>query len=322
MMSYKSPMTDAQRNPTDSFGTSETIQPNPTIRPTFVSADSYPQNSTPYLMATKLSRHNYLEWAQSIKLASDGRGKIGHLTGEISKPAAGDPNKKKWQSENSLVIAWLINSMEPAIEKPHLFLPTTKDVWEAVRDLYLDLENSSQIFELKTRLWKSKQYDRNVTTYYNELVTLWQELDQCYDDVWKNSNNSACHKKREEKGRVYMFLDGLNRNLDEVRGPVLGRKPLPSIREFFFSEVRREESRRRIMLHNTESGFNLELDSSALMSRGVDSDNDGRKKPWCEHCKKPWHTKETCWKLYGKPANWKPKSKRDGRAYQATTEET
>jgi hypothetical protein len=58
------------------------------------------------------------------------------------------------------------------------------------------------------------------------------------------------------------------------------------------------------------------------VSRGVDFDNDGRKKPWCEHCKKLWHTKETCWKLHGKPANWKPKSKCDGRAYQATAEET
>ena len=101
-------------------------------------------------MVTKLNGHNYLEWAQFVKLAIDGRGKMGHLTGEISKPAAGDPNKKKWQSKNSLVIAWLINSMEPAIEKPHLFLPIAKDVLGAVRDLYLGLENSSQIFELKT----------------------------------------------------------------------------------------------------------------------------------------------------------------------------
>jgi hypothetical protein len=124
-------------------------------------------------------------------------------------------------------------------------------------------------------------------------VTLWQELDQCYDDVWENSNHSARHKKREENDRVYMFLAGLNQNLDEVRGRVLGRKPLPSIHEVF-SEVRREESRRKIILHNTKFGFNLEPDNSALVSRGVDSDNDGCKKPWCEHCKKPWHTKEMC----------------------------
>jgi hypothetical protein len=76
MMSYKSAMTGTQRNPADSSGTSETIQPNPTIlpNPTFVSADYYPQNSAPYLMATKLNGHNYLEWAQFVKLVIDGRG--------------------------------------------------------------------------------------------------------------------------------------------------------------------------------------------------------------------------------------------------------
>ena len=76
------------------------------------------------------------------------------------------------------------------------------------------------------------------------------------------------------------------------------------------------------MLHNIKHGFNLEPESYALVSKGVDSDNDGCKKSWCEHCKKPWHTKETCWKLHGKPGNWKLKSKRDGHAYQATVEET
>ena len=84
-----------------------------------------------------------------MKLAIDGRGKLSHLNGEVSKPATDDPNLKTWKSENSLVIAWLINSMEPAIGKPHLFLPTAKDVWDAIRHMYLDLENSLQIFDLK-----------------------------------------------------------------------------------------------------------------------------------------------------------------------------
>lgn len=152
------------------------------------------------------------------------------------------------------------------------------------------------------------------------MVTLWQELDQCYDDVWENPNNHAPHKKREENDRVYMFLAGFDRSLDEVRGGILGRKPLPSIREVF-SQIRREGSRRKIMLRSNESSLNLEPGSSTLVSRNGDSDIDGRKKPWCENCRKPWHIKETCWKLHGKPANWKPKSKRDGRAYQAKEEE-
>jgi hypothetical protein len=165
-----------------------------------------------------------------VKLAIDGRGKLNHLNGEVSKPAAGDSNLKTWRSENSFVIAWLINSMEPAIGKPHLFLPTAKDVWEAVRDMYSDLENSSQIFYLKSKLWQSRQKDREVTTYYNQMVMLWQELDLCYEDEWDCPNDSVRHRKREENDRVYVFLAGLNHNLDEVRGRILGRKPLPSIR--------------------------------------------------------------------------------------------
>ena len=159
--------------------------------------------------------------------------------------------------------------MEPAIGKPHLFLPTAKDVWKAVRDCYSNLENSSQIFDLKTQLWQSKQGERDVTTYYNEMVTLWQELDQCYDDVWENSNDCARHKKREENDWVYMFLTGLNQNLDEVRGRILSRKPLPSICEVF-SEAKHEESRRRIMQHNLESSSSQELEGSALVSKGFD----------------------------------------------------
>ena len=35
--------------------------------------------------------------------------------------------------------------MEPTVEKPHLFLPATKDEWDVVRDMYYDVENLSQI---------------------------------------------------------------------------------------------------------------------------------------------------------------------------------
>lgn len=43
-------------------------------------------------------------------------------------------------------------------------------------------------------------------------------------------------------------------------------------------------------------------------------------RPWCEHCQKSGHTKETCWDIHGKPPDWKPnKGAADGRgkAFQA-----
>lgn len=50
-----------------------------------------------------------------------------------------------------------------------------------------------------------------------------------------------------EKERIFDFLQCLNLDLDEVRGRLLGIKPFPSMREVF-AEVRREESRKKVML--------------------------------------------------------------------------
>ncbi|RVX04688.1 Retrovirus-related Pol polyprotein from transposon RE1 [Vitis vinifera] len=105
----------------------------------------------------------------------------------------------------------------------------------------------------------------------------------------------------------------------------MGIKPLPSLREAF-SEVRREESRKKVMMGSKEQPAPT-LDASALAARSFNSsggDRQKRDRPWCDYCKKPGHYKETCWKLHGKPADWKPKPRfdRDGRAHVATNSES
>ena len=59
---------------------------------------------------------------------------------------------------------------------------TSKEIWGVVRETYSDLENSSQIFELKSKLWRLRQGDQDMTTYFNAMLSLWQGLDQCYND--------------------------------------------------------------------------------------------------------------------------------------------
>nr|XP_016452871.1 PREDICTED: uncharacterized protein LOC107777375 [Nicotiana tabacum] len=275
------------------------------------------------LTSHRLNGKKYLEWAQSVKLAIDGSGKLGHMTGETIKPEVGDPKMNAWRSDNSLVIAWLINSMDTVIGKSYIFLPTARDVWEAVRETYSYVENASQIFELKIKLWQAKQDKREVTAYYNEMVSLWQELDQCYHDECDCPADSVKTRKGEENEKAYLFLAGLNRDFDEFRSPILGKNPLPSIRETL-SEIRREESRGKVML---KPYLNLELkpvvDASALAT--VKNEDDKKKRPWCDHCKKYWHTRETCWKIHGKPPNTKKKEvdnrcfrSQHGEAFQTT----
>ena len=63
----------------------------------------------------------------------------------------------------------------------------------------------------------------------------------------KCSEDAQQYKKIVEKDRVYQFLLGLNKDLDDVRGRILSIKPLPSVREDF-SKVHREESLKKLML--------------------------------------------------------------------------
>lgn len=73
------------------------------------------------------------------------------------------------------------------------------------------------------------------------------------------------YKHLVETKRVFKFLSGLNKDLDEVRGRVLSLKPLPSIREVF-STVRHEESRRKVMMRENSSLVPTHIESSALVS--------------------------------------------------------
>lgn len=179
--------------------------------------------------------------------------------------------------------------------------------------MYSDLGNQWQIFELTLKLGEMRQGEDNVTKYFNSLERVWQDLDLFNNYEWKSSEDTNHHKKIVEDSRIFKFLAGLNVEFDEVRGRIIGRQPLPSIGEVF-SEVRREESRRNVMLG--EKGPGIAMEGSALVTTEADLSKppmyprkSGEKpRVWCDYCNKPRHTHETCWKLHGKPANWKSKA--------------
>lgn len=92
-----------------------------------------------------------------------------YLTGELPTPKYTDALYKSWLVENSLVLAWLINSMEPQISRRYLWFDTAKDVWDVARSMYLDLGNASQMFEIRSKLKEMKQGSISVTRYFSDL---------------------------------------------------------------------------------------------------------------------------------------------------------
>lgn len=177
-----------------------------------------------------------------------GKGKAGYLTGYIPTPPTTTATNGTWEAKNSTIIAWLINSMEPRIGKTYLFYKTTKEIGDSVQEMYSDLKNSSQCFEIRSAIKKTKQGNLSVIDYFNILVELWHEMNLFYTINWECLADSTKYNKMVEKDRIFDFLHGPNPDLDKVCGRILGTKPLPSLRKVF-AKVRREESRRKVMLH-------------------------------------------------------------------------
>ena len=75
-----------------------------------------------------LNGDNFLRWSQSVRMYIRGRGKMGYLTGEKKAPAVDDPNYAIWDAENSMVMTWLVNSMEEEISSNYMCYPTTQEL--------------------------------------------------------------------------------------------------------------------------------------------------------------------------------------------------
>lgn len=80
------------------------------------------------------------------------------------------------------------------------------------------------------------------------------------------SDNSTLYWKKVENERVIEFLAGLNRDFDNLRGRIIGRKPQPTVREVFI-EVHREDNRRRVRMR--------EVDGDVVGDGGVTSHSRG-----------------------------------------------
>ncbi|XP_074347258.1 uncharacterized protein LOC141686101 [Apium graveolens] len=161
--------------------------------------------------------------------------------------------------------------MTTEIGEKILLYNTTKKIWEAAKGTFASSENTAELFQVESTLQDLRQGKNSMTIYFTILTRYWQQLDFFEVHEWKCADDRAYFKKIVETKQVFKYLMGLDKSLDEVRGRILGTKPLPNLREVF----------RKCIEKRAASG--------------------------------PGHLEETCWKLHGKPADWKPNKDREAR---------
>jgi len=136
------------------------------------------ENPSLVLAIPLLNGINYLPFMVSfyhyISLCS--KHKIHFIHGALPHPADEDRDSIAWDCCKTMVMSWLINSVEPEIFKSILWFDTTSEIWKELKDPFYQ-GDVFRISNIQEEIYKLKRGGCSISSYYTKLKKLWQELD-------------------------------------------------------------------------------------------------------------------------------------------------
>ncbi|CAA7015607.1 unnamed protein product [Microthlaspi erraticum] len=306
---------------------------NPTSRTFATAPTSMDQYDNPYflhsndhagliLVSDRLTTaSDFHSWRRSVRMALKFRNKLGFIDGTISRPPPTDRNYGAWSRCNDIVATWLMNSVSKKIGQSLLFISTAEGIWNNLLSRFKQ-DDAPRVYEIEQRLSKIEQGSLDVSAYYTELITLWEEHRNYVDLPVCTCGKCECDaaalwEKLQQRSRVTKFLMGLNESFEHTRRHILMLKPIPTIEEAF--NIVTQDERQRMIRPVTKLdaiAFNTagSVPTDGSMTQGYTGDNGAYvaaysarpyQKPVCTHCGKVGHTVQKCFKIHGFPPGYK-----------------
>ncbi|XP_075077015.1 uncharacterized protein LOC142163775 [Nicotiana tabacum] len=169
-------------------------------------------------------------WRRNMIVFLSARNKLAFVYGSCPKPAEDSPQLQQWNRCNNMVISWLTSSLSPDIVESVQYSETAESIWSQLNKRYGSVDGT-KVFELKKELASTFQGSLDITSYFNKLKKLWDELGYVCTN---HANRCSCLvksdlQKEKEKDKVHKFLMGLNDVYVGVRSNLLMMHPLPSL---------------------------------------------------------------------------------------------
>ncbi|XP_072077273.1 uncharacterized protein [Arachis hypogaea] len=271
-----------------------------------------------------LNGKNYNTWSRSMLLALKSKNKLGFIDGTIAKPEENDNLFGLWDRCNTYIVAWINLSLEPSISHSVIWNNIASDMWSDLRHRYYQGDRF-RVAELQEELHALRQGDLDVTTYFTNLRSIWEELEN-FRGIPSCSCGSNCVcglgviKSHRAEDQVTRFLRGLNDQYSGVRSQVMLMEPLPSINVVFSLLTQQERQAHslgptsHIMAHFAIPSNTAEAQYGRGRGRGrggrsqaTGRGQGGRSRVQCAHCGKTGHTVDVCYKKHGFPPHLRNK---------------
>ncbi|XP_019415608.1 PREDICTED: uncharacterized protein LOC109327062 [Lupinus angustifolius] len=137
-----------------------------------------PPNENPgaIMVSSLLNGENYHSWSRAMSMALKSKHKLQFIDDTLLNPSIDEPSFSMWDRCNTLVISWLTQSIESSIAQSVLWMETTLEIWQDLRERYYQ-GDIFRIFELFIEIHTYKQGNLSIASYFTHFKGLWQELD-------------------------------------------------------------------------------------------------------------------------------------------------
>ncbi|XP_073291007.1 uncharacterized protein [Primulina huaijiensis] len=117
------------------------------------------------LVSHVLTGTNYNTWNRAMSMALTAKNNLGFVDGSFLRPPIDDLLYRSWLRCNSMVISWILNSVNREIADNLLYFPTSHEIWSDLLDRFQQ-SNAPRIFQIKKLLNGLQQGSVEVSTYY------------------------------------------------------------------------------------------------------------------------------------------------------------
>lgn len=183
-----------------------------------------------YTLSTQLlNDHKYYHWKRSVEVSLIAKNKMSFVNGKCPKPDLALSTYAQWERCNSMVISWLLQSVEKDIAETLLYWNTAAELWEDLR-MRFSFQNCTRVFQVQKELFNLTQENLALTSYFTKFKRLWDE----YMALVEMPSCSTCGTVGYVPQLLYnlqiiQFLVGLNDSYTMVRGNILMLRPMPNI---------------------------------------------------------------------------------------------
>ncbi|KAL0313449.1 UNVERIFIED_CONTAM: hypothetical protein Sradi_5744200, partial [Sesamum radiatum] len=165
------------------------------------------------LVSNLLDGTNFLSWSNSIRIALGAKMKLGFINGKNPRPSETAEEYEQWIRADCLFLSWLLNSMSKDTVESFLYINTARELWLELEARF-GVSNGPMIYQLQREMASATQGTLNMSSYFNKLKKLWDEL-----SCLKSAPSCSCAASKgaaalRAEDNLMQFFMGLNYSFD------------------------------------------------------------------------------------------------------------